>query len=143
MQPQSTGKCEAGGPVDAVYMLSKGGLLAQPNACCLHWSSCSAGWTRRCWLPLGACSRLTGCSPSRSVWACTLTRVPCVLDQAMQAPIEGMQQAHGLLSHEERMGWAKGLDAAGLCVGDTGDELHLYLGGRLSHGDQMSGGLDH
>ena len=32
MQPQSTGKCEAGGPVDAVYMLSKGGLLAQPNA---------------------------------------------------------------------------------------------------------------
>lgn len=73
-----------------------------------------------------------------STLACRLT---LLLNKAMLAPIEGMKQAHGQLTAEERVGWAMGLHAGGgLCVGDLEDELRFYLGGRLTHGDQMSGG---
>ena len=59
----------------------------------------------------------------------------------MLEPVEGMKQAHGNLAHADRVGWAMGLHAGGLHVGDNEDELRLYLGGRLPLGDQMSGGL--
>ena len=69
----------------------------------------------------------------------THSNVLLLLVQVMLAPIEGMQQAHGLLTPEERERWGSGLGSAGILPGDDEREMRHYVGGYLNSSEDLAG----
>ena len=57
----------------------------------------------------------------------------------MLAPIESMQQAHGLLTPEERERWGAILGSAGILPGDDEREMRHYVGGYLNSSEDLAG----
>ena len=50
-----------------------------------------------------------------------------------------MQQAHGLLTPEERERWGAALGSAGILPGDDEREMRHYVGGYLNSSEDLAG----